>query len=300
METAKKLRSKINKRLKKIAGFVLSIFQSTKHQQRYLMKKLLMKLSVVAVMLTTSIAAYADVPVPGPYYQGGYGGGGCCPNVCDPCCYNQGFEGFYIGGNIGAIQYTSHITNRDLIGGLAFPGTFSATDINVTAGGQIGYDWLCCDKLFGIVADFNWSNVETETRHFPNLDGTDYSFKSELNWYATIRARGGVVVGCDALVYITAGAVAAHVRHETDFTTTALTFSDTFHKTRWGWCAGFGTEWIVCGNWSFFGELLWLGFNQHVDSITTTVSEFEFDFSHSAWLARVGINYRFGCDWFCW
>ncbi len=76
-------------------------------------------------------------------------------------CGNQ-FNGFYLGGNVGAVAYTA--TRTDIDGTFIDNSDFSANKIGATAGVQAGYDWQFCNKLFGVVADWNWSDTKANTQ----------------------------------------------------------------------------------------------------------------------------------------
>ena len=248
------------------------------------MRKLLMTLSAAVCLLTPATAAFADLS-----YQG------CCPTAYTPCC-EEYFSGFYVGGNVGGISYTAHTTDRDEF--LVDAATYTSNDINVVAGVQIGYDWQCCNRVFGIVADWDWSNADTSTHLLNNLPGADAAYERKLDWFSTIRLRGGLAVN-DVLVYITGGAVAGHHKDRVRSVIAGVDLSQSFNKTRWGWTFGMGTEFAFCRNWSLNAEILFLGFNQRSESITVAATTFNFDFNHTAWIGRVGINYRF-TDLCCW
>ena len=74
-------------------------------------------------------------------------------------------------------------------------------------------------------------------------------------------------------------------------------FSD--EKTRWGWTVGFGTEWSFAPNWSFKSEVLYARFEKEENTLTCRIlcnpdRAVRFEHESSAWVTRVGINYRFG------
>lgn len=217
----------------------------------------------------------------------------CCPTQFDPCCCDNvtDFNGLYIGGNVGVINHLSH--RNDLDGFLTDNSGWSTNDINVTAGVQIGYDWQCCYQLFGIVADWNWTNAEKKIRddqNDPDDPGDNNYVNSKFEWFTTIRARAGLAV-CDTLIYLTGGAVVG------SFDTTWFDAPDKFHhcNTRWGWTGGFGAEFLAWCNFSVSAEFLFLHFNDHTRSFTSTAGNtFAFSHSDSAWVGRILVNYRFG------
>lgn len=219
---------------------------------------------------------------------------------CGTCCDTAGFEGLYVGGNIGVFSHTSY--RNDLDGFLTDNSGWSTVDTNVTAGLQLGYDWQCNYSLLGLVVDWNWTNNDFTMKEDPNdIGGTQGSIKSEFDWFTTIRARAGLTV-CDALVYVTGGAAVA--RFETTWEETGNAPTNVgplhFNDTRWGWTGGVGAEFNVWCNWSLGAEFLFLHFSDNsYTRPTTSGSNFAFGHSDSAWVGRVLLNYRFG-DLCCW
>jgi opacity protein-like surface antigen len=220
-------------------------------------------------------------------------------------CGNQ-FNGFYLGGNVGAVAYTA--TRTDIDGLFVDNSDFSANKIGATAGVQAGYDWQFCNKLFGVVADWNWSDAKANTQINPN--GTIFSptndIGARLNWFSTVRARAGLVVD-NALFYITGGLAIADVDSSYDRRLltafgpppVTLTVANSFSQTRYGFAAGAGTEVLLGGNWTLNAEMLYLQFAQERQSLEVPVAIFgapgtrQFDENDQAFVARVGLNYRF-------
>ncbi len=212
-----------------------------------------------------------------------------CPVECDPCGV-QPFEGFYVGGNVGALSHIAH--RNDLDGFLTDNSGWSTIDTNATAGAQIGFDWQCGNKVVGLVGDWNWANNKRRLIDNPNDTEDAGSFiESEMNWFATIRARAGLTV-CDALVYVTAGAAVAHF--DVHWNDNDISFRH--GESRWGWTGGVGTELKFDSNWSIGAETLGLFFNNYDKTFTNTDSTFTFGHSNAVWVGRVTVNYRFG-DW---
>ena len=77
-------------------------------------------------------------------------------------------------------------------------------------------------------------------------------------------------------------------------------FAETFssEKSRLGWTLGFGTEWQFAPSWSFKSEVLFARFQREDSTFTCTIFcgglPARFEHESSAWVARVGVNYRFG------
>lgn len=215
----------------------------------------------------------------------------CCPQEC--CDSNAGFEGLYIGGNVGAITNTAH--RNDFNGYLTGdPAGFSFVQTGFTGGLQLGYDFQCQNKLVGVVGDFNWVDIERNRRIDAGIGADDISTRDRNKWFSTIRARAGIVV-CDALVYVTAGGAVSKVHTHWHSATHVVPDFD-YSKTRWGWAGGVGTEFKVWCDFSVGLELLYLAFDERnhrfLDGTTTRV----FGNSDTAWVGRVNVNYRFNLN----
>jgi opacity protein-like surface antigen len=196
------------------------------------------------------------------------------------------FNGFYVGGNIGALSYRAD--RSDLDGFLTDNSGWTATDTAFTAGAQIGYDWQFGAKVFGVVADWNWTNARATTADDPN-GATPGLIRNEMDWFATLRTRSGVVVD-NTLVYITGGLAAARI--ETAISETTGPF--TLDKTRWGWTGGAGAEFALWNNWSATAEVLYMQFRDKSFTFVDGGTAFAFDLNDDAWVARVSLNYRWG------
>lgn len=215
----------------------------------------------------------------------------CCPPPpCEPICCEYDFNGFYVGGDIGVYSNTAH--RNDFDGFFRTGGTRVINSTNFTAGVQVGYDMECCNKVFGLIVDWNWVNNKT---HALNAAGTE-NHRDHFNWFTTIRGRAGVAV-CDALLYVTLGAAVFHHKFRGEFVAPAGDLvSFNHHNNRWGWVAGVGTEFLCGCNWSAGVEVLYLNFSNRTRTIVDPLSgiPYRFGFSDSAYVGRFFVNYRFG------
>jgi outer membrane immunogenic protein len=102
----------------------------------------------------------------------------------DPCGVAR-FSGAYFGGNTGAVAYSSTRTDNDEY----FPveGNYSASSIGITGGLQAGYDWQSCNRVFGVVTDFNLTNVDGKVNITPNLATVTRTIDSGMDWFGTLR-----------------------------------------------------------------------------------------------------------------
>jgi outer membrane immunogenic protein len=223
--------------------------------------------------------------------------------VAPPACAR--FHGFYIGGHGGSVLYNHRF--KELSGFLHNIDSdlgSSASDADLTkwgwhAGVTGGYNWQARCTVFGVEADWSWASVKAD-KLFSLFDNPseDVYVRSKMKWFGTVRARTGVVVD-NLLLYVTGGF--AYARFDRTLRVTDDSDTETFSSrdTRWGWTAGVGTEWAINQNWSLKGEVLYLGFTNKETSYLSTVLEtdpperFRVDHQDSAWVSRIGVNFRF-------
>ncbi len=223
-------------------------------------------------------------------------------------CQAPFFGGFYFGANVGFVHARSYLADLDafFLGntnpkGIHTPGSLSAKNLNWAGGVQLGYDWTCGHSLFGLVADWDWTNAHAKTAIFEVTTTTiDIFTESELRWLSTLRARFGFFWK-RALLYFTAGAAAADFKTLIHSNLLALSPTIiienekfTFKKTRWGWTAGFGGEFALSCHWAINAELLYAGFSTYqMKFFSPTLSDtFRFNANQEVWLGRIGLKYR--------
>jgi outer membrane immunogenic protein len=231
------------------------------------------------------------------------------PVVAPPCAQ---FGGGYIGANVGWGYYDYKYHDKgNLVQQIDsdLPTSAQLKDDRVNGGVQIGYNWQSRCTVFGIEADWSWTNAKASDTFLDGDGGTQdaLSIESRMKWFGTVRARTGVVVD-NVLLYVTGGL--AYARFNRDFTVfedgpaTTAVFSSS--RTRWGWTAGVGTEWAFAPNWSLKSEFLYMRFAKD-DTTFTGVTfngvnfgvpgrSYSFNNQDEAWITRVGINYRWGGD----
>jgi len=203
------------------------------------------------------------------------------------------FGGFYVGGNIGWATVTAHQNDLDGITNFGVPTSFTATDDSFTGGVVAGYNIQKGCTLFGLEADWNWADLNANTLLFP--DG-DVSIKTRIDGFGTIRTRTGVVVD-QLLLYVTGGLAWAETKDTIAFPFERLRFQDT--DTRWGWVAGFGTEYLLRSNISLTSDVLYLSFDDQNHNFSVDGGEcwgcrFRTKSDDQIWVARMGVNIRFG------
>jgi outer membrane immunogenic protein len=270
------------------------------------MKKL--ALSVQAGLGFATAAAAADLPAryaPPPYYA---------PPIFSWAGFYIGINGGYAfgGGDTGSLASFggNSLTGIDANqpGGPAppvapFPRRLGAELDGGFGGAQIGYNWQSGWLVTGVEADIQGASIEDKGAIVlappPGVASTT-TFKSDLNWFSTVRARIGVA-NDRVLFYATAGAAVADYEHTVTFAApggapAGFSLAGRSSGLRSGWTAGAGVEWAFLPNWSLKAEYLYVDFDR--SRVTLTNPAFAFDylvyrFEEREHLFRVGLNYRF-------
>jgi outer membrane immunogenic protein len=233
---------------------------------------------VVGVVLTSAFAGSAmaaDMPTKSP--------------MARPACAAAWWQGGYIGVNGGGVNYTANRTDQDEA--LIDVATYVQKKWGGLVGGQVGYNWTNCNTVWGIELDGSWSNTKVTTLLQPEQNDDNMRITSRLNALVTGRVRAGAALD-NLLLYVTGGVAAARIN------TTWVDGDDVaeIKEWRWGWVAGFGTEWAFTDRISLRSEVLYVDFvdRQHRVPFFSPDSFANFTHSDSAWIARVGLNVKFG------
>ena len=218
------------------------------------------------------------------------------------------WSGFYIGGNLG---YGWGNGDTD-VSFLPSPGAFGlnnttlgARSTGVTGGAQLGYNWQIGSLVTGLEADIQGSDIKGSARANATLLGTPIpvpdivlSSETKLAWFGTVRGRLGITVTPDLLLYGTGGLAYGHVDASANYDQgEGVSAPVSISKTKVGWTAGAGAEWMFARNWSAKLEYLYidLGNESAIGHVTLAPPEFNVGYT---WrfrenIARVGVNYHF-------
>jgi opacity protein-like surface antigen len=236
------------------------------------------------------------------------------PMVAPPIMvYN--WTGCYVGGNVGGARAdvrSDGVPNAVFVA-LNAPGAASvqATSIvkntpsGFTAGGGVGCNYQTGIFVIGVEGDINYSDLGfSQIRGpFPTNTSTPHTWEEHFrsNWFATARARAGVVVAERSLLYVTGGAAFAEYNtfKALDFPgNVGFRYQGTTSDSKVGWVVGAGWEYAFTGNWSGKIEYLHMDFGnssvlafQNTPNSTNGVNH-TFNFRED--VVRVGLNYRFG------
>jgi len=249
------------------------------------MKKLLLATTAfVGLAATSAVAADMAVKAPRP---------APCPCACDAAQFDGGYIGISGGG-------AKHIANRTDLDGF-LDGTGGVTTVTDKWGGivglTLGYNWARCHTLWGFEIDGSWVGTNKTVTTDPNGGvGAQETLENRLNAFVTARIRSGMAWD-NMLVYFTGGVAAARFKTTWEDLNGGATPFDTveFSEWRWGWVAGFGTEWAWTPNLTFKSEVLYANFTDRDKSfVFPAFGPAAFTHSDSVWVARVGLNYRWG------
>jgi outer membrane immunogenic protein len=240
------------------------------------------------------------------------------------------WTGFYIGLNAGYHdidmgRYSAVPADADtaaffwtnnpcFAAGFCNPNRGGSSNGGFIGGGQIGYNWQASNFVFGLEADIQGSSAGATDRLFwnqaPFPAGTTYTSEAttKMDWLATFRARAGVLVTPQTLLYITGGGAVAEVNRSWsqqydvgDVTAGRTAGSDS--STNWGWTVGAGVEWAAFANWTLGAEYLFVRLEGNTfrgavaGGVLSTPANSNFivtagDFDNH--IARVKLNYKFG------
>jgi len=206
------------------------------------------------------------------------------------CCCASGYNwsGFYIGAQVGQVDFRSHFTSdlaTPLIG-----GTTVDQDTGWLAGGQIGFNRQTCMAVWGIEADLVWADAG---RRQDSLIGLTRD--NQVNWIGTIRSRAGIAVD-NLLLFVTGGVAFADFDHRFGIIGGPNITDDS--DVRWGWVAGAGAEYALRDNISLRSDVLFASFegsSREVDigSGPPTIHFRNFD---DIWMIRTALNFKLGGD----
>jgi outer membrane immunogenic protein len=264
------------------------------------MKRILIASATIATLLTTNALA-ADL-APRPYTK--------APVIVDPG-YN--WTGFYIGLNGGYSWGRARATIDP--GAPLVPVTLGQNVDGWLGGAQIGYNWqLDRTWVVGLEADIQGTGErgrrfdQLGTIRVTGLGATLFSdTTTEFPWFATFRARGGVLVDPSLLLYATGGLAVGEIKAAitpsaifqrfdgnsnntigAPFTIVGATVSGS--ETRVGWTVGAGAEKKFARNWSAKLEYLYMDFGSQ-RYFGGTANQTDINFRDH--VVRAGINYQF-------
>jgi outer membrane immunogenic protein len=220
------------------------------------------------------------------------------------------WQGFYIGGNIGYGWGRGNTDFSFLPSQADFGEANTSLNSNprgVIGGAQIGYNWQTGVVVAGFEADIQGSGLKGNAAKgillFPSLapdPNTLLTTNEKLSWFGTARARLGVTVTPAFLLYGTGGFAYGQVENSANaqFRNGADNFSASASKTKVGWTAGAGGEWMFAPGWSAKFEYLYVDLGKAsaiADDVPVADPPFQVGYRWRTQenIVRAGVNYHF-------
>jgi outer membrane immunogenic protein len=194
------------------------------------MRKSSLTLLVAATIgLAASQASAADLPRKAPAYV---------PPAPPPITWT----GCYIGANVGGI-----FTDRKADFGF---GEVSTDNSGFAGGGQIGCDYQFSGGwVIGFRNMFDGTSLNRDVAFVDPGTGNTGTLSFKNNWFDALTGRIGYAWAPGWLLYGQGGVVWA--KNSADVTVNGVDLG-TFSRTRTGWTAGGGVEWMFTRGWSAF------------------------------------------------
>jgi len=209
-----------------------------------------------------------------------------------PIVYAFSWTGFYVGANIGyGFGGDDRVGERSDFGS-NFPNVDKFELSGVFGGLQGGYNYQMGSFVFGLEADIQAAGIDDDINASTGI--IDWTGKSELNWFGTVRPRIGFAWD-RALIYATGGVAFGGVDYKIHADDGFTTLDQKNDDTLVGYAVGAGVEYAFTDNWTAKLEYQYVNFgSENVSGTTadgsavwTTVETPDF---HSV---RLGINYKF-------
>jgi outer membrane immunogenic protein len=216
------------------------------------------------------------------------------------------WSGWYVGGNVGygwsgTTGSSIELTDPQLVfagyaalGGFRFP---SVSPTGAIGGGQIGYNLQTGSVVWGIVTDFQFSDMKASAVvGVPALTGgtvfgaETQSHSAKIEWVGTLRGRIGYAFS-NLLPYVSGGLAYGRVSSTlnllVDPAFSGFAMAGQSATTKTGWTIGAGFEYALPGNWSFGLDYLYVDLGH--DTVSATPQNFLQNTSGTV----IAINQRF-------
>lgn len=199
------------------------------------------------------------------------------------------FDGFYVGGSIGAVKADSDSTEKSYEG---VPNGYTNKNKpeGLKIGGLVGYNYVTDNNiLLGLEANYHFYGADDETTEkYNGVDSEYFLVETKLKEKASLKARLGYVFDSKTLVFLTGGYVTSKIKTKFDQTDS----SNKGTETQWyeGYLIGAGVEHFVSEKLSAKVEYNYVDYNKEkIDSVYNSQYHNRID-EHSV---QVGLVYHF-------
>lgn len=203
------------------------------------------------------------------------------------------WTGFYFGAHVGAGSTTNQWTIVPTTAQVQIELPLGSGTVSGFLGGaQIGANYQIDVMVFGVEGDFSWAGLSGQTC---NSVGGLIECNSNIDRFATVTGRFGIVSFDRALFYLKAGGAWAHDSYQ--ITALGPFANSAVSANRMGWTAGGGIEFALQRNWSAKLEYDFMDFGTHnyaVDLTPTSIGVSIADVTQRIQVVKFGLNYHFG------
>jgi outer membrane immunogenic protein len=259
-----------------------------------MLRKLLCILAVSSLLIALPLTAVfaADMPLKAPP-----------PPVASWTGWYVGLDGGY--GWDRSTGSTTCITPEGVVGGLGCwtPNSGMVRPEGGLFGGQIGYNLQSNSIVYGLESDIQWSGIKSTgatsniccTPAFVSAVGA-ITASADLQWFGTVRARAGVLVAPNALLYATGGLIYGRESLTSVLTYPLVSYPSAGSVTRAGGTAGGGIEYAFTRSFSGRIEGLWYEMGSANIAVTSplTLYTYQTHYNFEGSIVRGGLNWKLG------
>lgn len=200
------------------------------------------------------------------------------------------WEGFYAGVHLGggSSSWSGIQEGNDAVNFVGLVGDLKPKGF--VGGGQIGFNAISGNFLFGVEADFSYT--DWDDRYADPGDLNDF-ITADVDWLASIRGRLGYTFD-RFMVYGTAGVAFVDATFTAFDATSGVAGSASFNDV--GFVFGGGGAFALTESLSFGVDALYYDFGESIGTAALTPDSAPGDFTafDDAFVVRAALNYRFG------
>jgi len=214
---------------------------------------------------------------------------------CGVASAQSSWSGFYGGLQLGVGTQTALFEDTT---STIWGGEVSRSKTTAAPGLQLGYNWLSNSLLLGLEADFNGSSAKNSATLGNPCGGCAVAnVEAKVSWFSTLRARMGIVVNPNDLVYLTGGVALAKQKWQVNLSDGVNSAAvDPTSATSSGSVFGVGLEHKLSGRTSLKVEYLNVALNREESRLTSAAFGFtniNYGVTQSISLFRIGANWAF-------
>ena len=178
------------------------------------------------------------------------------------------------------------------------------------SGIQAGFNVQSGTFVWGVEADISRSSVDTSGNFLgapePSILGPVQgagSADGKIDWFGTLRLRGGVLIAPNALVYATGGLAYGRVEHASEGSLTFLAgpvtvplFAGSDRNWEAGWTVGGGAEFALTGSTTLRAEYLYYDLGDTSYDAPAAVGAARIVSENTGHVVRAALNFKFHSD----